>query len=158
MGKMKQNRHNQYRNKITKQRGSVDMDMDDKLRVKHIISKLLPDFTICLNWFVWKNSKGDVAWKEYVSYDESQDCHHLTRPDVLAMAKYPYVQGARRCGFYIFAIEIDGAVHKGDARRQRRYNELRIPAIIVNKADLDYLDMTWANYIEDQLTNLGIYP
>ena len=141
-------RHNQYRNKITRERGSVDMDHADKLRVEKILKDIRPLDAVFINWFLFHSrSTRLLSWQAYITDYDITDCESLCRPDLLCFFAgrddQPYV------------IEIDGAVHKGDHKREKRYRDLGVPAIIVNKADLDYLDTPWEQYIKEQIANLG---
>ena len=127
------------------------MDMADKLRVKNIIRTLYPDHSIYLNYFLWYSiAENRLKFALDLTESDVQDAEYLSRPDVLCWANW---QAKKLTKPYV--IEIDGAVHKGDHKREKRYKDLGVPAIIVNKADLDYLDTPWEQYIEAQIANLG---
>ena len=71
----------------------------------------------------------------------------LIRPDILCIAKDE-----------VYAVEIDGSVHKGDARRDRKYRDLCINVIVLNKEDLLYLEKSWEDFLREQLAERGYIP
>ena len=142
----------QYRAKITRERGSEDMDLLDKQKVKNIIRELYPDHSVYLNYFLWHSkSENKIKFSDHLKECDVKDCEYLSRPDVLCWARW---QDHKLSKPYV--IEIDGDVHRGDHKRQVRYFALEVPLIVINKADLKEIAMSWQEFIISEMERLKI--
>jgi len=134
-------KHNQYRNKITKTRGSEDMDTNDKNRVKQILMDMGYDR-------IWYNQMIMVSkdiekrnWYCTRAVDESelQSFRILARPDIVVAVNLRRV-----------IIEVDGAVHR-DWDYDKRYEDYNIPYLKLNKEYLQQENISWEKYIREYL-------
>ena len=137
----------QYRNKITKLRGSEDMDLADKNIVRMVVRDA--GLEAKFNWFFAANEHdGWICQPELTEPEAKRYGLILHRPDVA-------VYGIR--GLHGF-IEIDGAAHSGKKRdweRDRDYELMGIPCVVANKADLAARGEALADYVAKNMPILA---
>ena len=117
--------------------GSEDMDLGDKNRVRAIVRDL--GYETLFNKFAVEHRDGSFNFNFEITRAEKDDIVEFHRPDVVVTGRPEWA-----------VIEIDGAVHKGGRKDQRRnefYKRHGIQLIIINKADLAETGTSWEEYI-----------
>ena len=136
------NRSNQFRQKMTRLRGSEDMDLEDKKTVASVLMR--KGLGAKFNWYLFANETDWIIRPE-VSYQDSERYNLIRhRPDVSVFG-----------GSYFYGIiEVDGGVHAGrkkDWNRDRDYDILGIPFLVCNKADLAEVGTTLEDHVAAHL-------
>lgn len=118
--------------------GSEDMDIADKIEVGRILYRLGWQ-KVRFNMFAVEKRSGLLKLAPEILVSEKDDIAEFHRPDVTAFS------GTRR-----LVVEIDGAVHRGGKKDQRRdefYRRHGIPAIVLNKADVSEAGISWDEFL-----------
>ena len=68
-----------------------------------------------------------------------------------AIIRHPDIMATKNQWKDMIIIEIDGKVHRGDFQRNRDYEILGIPLIVLNKEDLKETNTTWEEYLNSEL-------
>lgn len=140
--------------KFVRRHGSEDMDLEDKQRVGAIMKKLGAT-EITYNNFLTEDYDGNFEFSDSILAEDVNKTYEFHRPDVVAwgMAKAALNEAV--------IVEIDGAVHNGSKKDQKRnafYERSGTPFIILNKADLKEIGTTWDQYLTDCVRSLEASP
>lgn len=133
----------QYRKKITRLRGSEDMDWADKQRAKKAVARVYPKELIKINNYITADLQGKYIVKDHLTVEDLDNYGLITRhPDVLVEIDDKV----------LLIVEIDGKVHKGDTKRDRDYEILGIPLVKIVKAE--WPDNDWDDYLYQQIRRI----
>ena len=122
--------------------GSEDMDLQDRLDVRKILRKMGHE-DVKMNMFMVEFSNQRLRILPEVMAHEKDDIVEIHRPDII------FWEGEQP-----IVIEIDGAVHRGGRKDQRRnafYERHAVPYVILNKEDLHESGLAWDEFIKEKL-------
>ena len=145
-------RHNQYRNRVTRERGHEDQDLADKNRVKKIMEG--HGYTCQFNLYLLTARSGDALDYMFVGAvtETMLERYKLAaRPDVVCI---PHFDPDDDPSPAPVIIEVDGAVHRKELDARDLYLELGIAQIILNKQYLELEGITWEAWIADGLATI----
>ena len=150
---MGSHRWNQHRARVTRERGSSDMDWADKDRVRRWA---YDEFGVDV----------DVYTDAYLLlYDEDPPRHVVVRSlpqearPTGARIRHPDVaiMDTDRDGqrYLVGVVEVDGAVHR--ARDvDREYVDYRVPHCVINKEHMAATDSPWEDWLSERVASVGL--